>query len=54
MSISDSVQFLSNYPWHFFIELEQKNFFKICIETHHTTNSENNPEGKNPLGSFVS
>ena len=38
----------------FFIELEQKNFFKICMETQHTTNSDNDPEEKKPLGSFVS
>ena len=41
-------------PMTFFIELEQKNFFKICMETQHTTNSDNDPEEKKPLGSFVS
>ena len=39
-------------PMAFFIELEHKIFFKICVETQHTTNSENNLEGKKPTRSF--
>ena len=42
---TDSMQSLSNYQWHFFTELEQKNL-KICMETKKTLNSQSSLEGK--------
>ena len=42
----DSMESPSNYQWHFFTELEQKNL-KICMETQKTPNSQSSLEGKN-------
>ena len=39
------MQSLSNYQWHFFTELEQKNL-KICMETEKTPNSQSSLEEK--------
>ena len=49
---TDLMQFLSNYQWHFFTELEQRNL-KIHLGAQKNLNSQSNLEKKSRIGGIM-